>query len=212
VAVSAQEPTAAAVSPPDHYFSQRPSAEPETREVRLVVDGRAVSLSTAGGVFSAQRIDAGTSVLLQHAPPPPPAGQLLDLGCGYGPIACALAMRASGADVHAVDVNPRAVELTRSNAARLGLSRVVAAAPGEVDPTLRFSAIYSNPPIRIGKQPLHDLLVTWLDRLAPDGHAYLVVHRHLGSDSLQKWLAEQSYGVERLTSVRGYRILAVTPQ
>lgn len=173
------------------------------------MDGRALLLASDRAVFSSERIDQGTSVLLQHAPPPPAAGTLLDLGSGYGPIACALAVRSPGADVVAVDVNSRAVELTQTNARRLGLDRVDASHPDDVEPGLRFAAIYSNPPIRVGKDALHTMLVAWLDRLAPDGRAFLVVHRHLGSDSLQRWLAEQSYGVERLTSVRGYRILAV---
>lgn len=166
-------------------------------------------LASAGGVFSSDRIDPGTAVLLQHAPRPPTVGVVLDLGSGYGPIACALAVRSPSADVVAVDVNSRAVELTQTNARRLGLDRMNASHPDEVDPDLRFAAIYTNPPIRVGKQALHTMLVTWLDRLAPDGRAFLVVHRHLGSDSLQRWLAEQSYRVQRLKSVRGYRILGV---
>lgn len=193
----------------DHYFSAEPGTPSSAREVRLVVDGRELLLASDTGVFSADRIDAGTSVLLQHAPPPPARGTVLDLGCGYGPIACALATRSPGADVLAVDVNARAVALTQANAERLGLPRLRALAPDDVDPALRFAAIYSNPPIRVGKTALHDLLTQWLDRLTPDGCAYLVVHRHLGSDSLQRWLAERPYAVERLASVRGYRILGV---
>lgn len=195
--------------PAEHYFSPEPGGPAVEGEVRLVVDGRAVLLRTSSGVFSGQRIDPGTTVLLQHAPAPPPAGPLLDLGSGYGPIACALALRAPAADVVAVDVNSRAVELTRSNATRLGLHRIRAVQPDEVEPGLRFAAIYSNPPIRIGKAQLHDLLAHWLDRLEPTGRGYLVVHRHLGSDSLQRWLADQAYPVERVISVRGYRILGV---
>lgn len=202
----------AARAPADHYFSARPGGHGHVREVRLVVDGNTLLLASDGGVFSAERVDPGTSVLLAHAPHPPAAGPLLDLGCGYGPIGCALAVRSPAAEVIAVDVNSRAVELTEANARRLGLSGVRAAHPDAVDPMLRFTAIYSNPPIRVGKDVLHAMLTRWLDRLAPDGRAYLVVHRHLGSDSLQRWLTEQAYGVERLVSVRGYRILAVAPR
>lgn len=193
----------------EHYFNAQPGTPSSAREVRLVVDGRELLLASDTGVFSADRIDAGTSVLLQHAPAPPTAGTLLDLGCGYGPIACALATRSPGADVLALDVNARAVALTRANAERLGLHRLRALIPGAVDPGLRFAAIYSNPPIRVGKAALHDLLTGWLDRLTPDGRAYLVVHRHLGSDSLQRWLAERPYAVDRIASVRGYRIVQV---
>lgn len=209
---AARSAGAADQPPAEHYFSVRPAASGRDREVRLVVDGRELLLASAAGVFSSERIDTGTAVLLEHGPRPPAVGPLLDLGSGYGPIACALATRSPDVDVVAVDVNSRAVELTRDNARRLGLQRVRASHPDDVDPGLRFTAIYSNPPIRVGKQVLHGVLIRWLDRLAPGGSAYLVVHRHLGSDSLQRWLTEQPYGVERIVSVRGYRVLGVTPK
>jgi len=74
-----------------------------------------------------------------------------------------------------------------------------------------FDAIYSNPPVRVGKGPLHELLLRWLPRLKPGGAAYLVVQRNLGSDSLAKWLGEQGFGVKRLKSKKGYRVLEVRP-
>jgi 16S rRNA (guanine1207-N2)-methyltransferase len=174
----------------------------------VVVDGEAMHLTTDRGVFSSDHLDPGTSVLLQRAPKPPPTGTLLDLGCGYGVIACSLARRAPGATVIGIDVNSRALALTRANAARLGLPNVVVHQPDDVDPATSFAAIYSNPPIHIGKPQLHALLLRWLPRLEPDGRAYLVVHRHLGSDSLQRWLESAGYPCQRLASVRGYRVLA----
>jgi 16S rRNA G1207 methylase RsmC len=74
---------------------------------------------------------------------------------------------------------------------------------------VRFAAIYSNPPVRVGKAALHDLLLKWLPRLKPGGRAYLVVQRNLGADSLATWLATQGYQVGRLKSKKGYRILEV---
>jgi 16S rRNA (guanine1207-N2)-methyltransferase len=78
-----------------------------------------------------------------------------------------------------------------------------------VPPELRFAAIWSNPPIRIGKEALHDLLGTWLARLTPDGVAILVVQRHLGADSLAEWLRGQGWDVARLRSRMSYRLLEV---
>jgi 16S rRNA G1207 methylase RsmC len=75
--------------------------------------------------------------------------------------------------------------------------------PAEV----RFDEIWSNPPIRIGKEPLHALLLTWLPRLAPGGRAVLVVGKNLGADSLQRWLGEQGYPTTRLASAKGFRVL-----
>ena len=193
----------------DHYFSSRPDSPPVARRVRLVVDGRAVELASANGVFSADHLDRGTRVLLEHAARPPATGRLLDLGCGYGPIACALAIRSPGAVVHAVDVNERALELATANAAELDLPNVQVGRPDELDAGLRFDRIYSNPPIRVGKAALHVLLATWLDRLTDDGTAHLVVQRNLGSDSLQRWLRDQGWSATRAASSQGCRILDV---
>jgi 16S rRNA G1207 methylase RsmC len=87
---------------------------------------------------------------------------------------------------------------------------VVACLPDEVPPELRFAAIYSNPPVRVGKAPLHDLLLRWLPRLAPGAKAYLVVQRNLGSDSLATWLTGQGWPARKLKSKKGYRILEVS--
>jgi 16S rRNA (guanine1207-N2)-methyltransferase len=170
------------------------------------------TLVTDRGVFSGHRVDAGTIELLRAAPALPPSGDLLDLGCGYGPIAVTMARRAPAATVWAIDTNQRAVGLTGENAARLGLGNIRAVRPDEVRPDLRFAAIWSNPPIKIGKEPLHQLLLEWLGRLMPDGRAHLVVHKHLGGDSLAEWLTGQGHATTRLGSRKGYRLLEVQPR
>jgi 16S rRNA (guanine1207-N2)-methyltransferase len=192
-----------------HYFDPEPSAPSSRREVRLHLADIDVSLVADRAVFAGDRIDAGTLELLRRSPGPPGEGDLLDLGCGYGPIAVTLARRSPGATVWAVDVNERAVRLCRENAERLGLDNLRAMRPDDVDPSRRFAGIWSNPPIRIGKTALHALLTRWLSRLLPDAHAYLVVHKHLGSDSLQRWLGDQGWAAHRLSSRAGYRILDV---
>ncbi|MFY1687962.1 class I SAM-dependent methyltransferase [Plantactinospora sp. WMMB782] len=197
----------------DHYFSTEPATSADRRTVVFSVDGYDYSLTSSAGVFSADRLDPGTAVLLRKAelPGPGTGGVLLDLGCGYGPITCVLASRASTATVWAVDVNARARELTGENARQLGLAdRVRVAAPDEVPADLTVDQIWSNPPIRVGKEELHGMLRRWLPRLAPDGVAWLVVARHLGGDSLQRWLVESGWRVERHASQKGYRILRVT--
>ncbi|MGZ4724397.1 MAG: class I SAM-dependent methyltransferase [Ilumatobacteraceae bacterium] len=166
-----------------------------------------VTLATDRGVFGYGQIDAGSKLLLLRAPAPPPAGDLLDLGCGVGTLTIPLARRAPGATIWAVDVNGRARDLCIANGAANKVSNVRVTAPDEVPANVRFDCIWSNPPIRIGKPALHDLLTMWLARLAPGGCAVLVVHKHLGADSLQRWLAEQGYPTERLASSSGYRVL-----
>jgi 16S rRNA (guanine1207-N2)-methyltransferase len=192
-----------------HYFEATPAVGSRPGEVELSLPDGRVTLAVDRGVFAAERVDGGTVALLRAAPAPPKSGALLDLGCGYGPIAVTLARRAPGATVWAVDVNLRAVDLTRANAARLGLDTVQAVTPDDVPADLRFAAIWSNPPIRIGKEALHQLLARWLPRLGPDGEAWLVVHRHLGGDSLAAWLGTEGWSVRRHASKKGYRILQV---
>ena len=179
----------------------------------MVLAGRELEVVTAGGVFSANRLDLGTRVLLREAPPPPLTGNLLDLGCGWGPLALTLGLLSPAATVWAVDVNQRALELTAENARRAGLPRVRAVSPDGVPAGLRLDGIWSNPPIRIGKAELHALLERWLPRLRPGAQAHLVVQRNLGADSLHAWLAGALEGratVERAGSAKGYRVLRVT--
>ncbi|NNG39566.1 methyltransferase [Flexivirga sp. ID2601S] len=195
----------------DHYFTAQPASADERRTINVPLAGRTRAVQVAPGVFSPDRIDQGTSVLLQHAPPPPSDGTFLDLGCGWGPIALSLGLLSPDAHVWGVDVNERALDLLAHNAADLGLSNVHGATAEQVPAGQRFDLIWSNPPIRVGKQALHDLLTTWLPRLTDDGVAYLVVQRNLGSDSLQKWLTERGFAAERFTSVKGFRILRVSP-
>jgi 16S rRNA (guanine1207-N2)-methyltransferase len=163
-------------------------------------------------VFSHGRLDPGTAVLLRNAPPPPQHGELLDLGCGAGAIALTLARRASAATVWAVDVNERARDLCAANAAGNSIPNVVVRAPEEVPSNIRFEAIWSNPPIRIGKPALHELLTTWLVRLNVDGRALLVVQKHLGADSLHRWLTDAGWPTSRVASQRGYRLLEIGPR
>lgn len=196
----------------EHYFSPTPAGSATPRTIRFRVGDQDYTLRTAGGVFSADRLDPGTAVLLRKAvlPGPRTSGPLLDLGCGYGPIACVLASHAPSATVWAVDVNARARELTEANAAALGLAgRVRVAEPDDVPEELTFTEIWSNPPVRVGKAELHNLLSRWLPRLAPGGVAWLVVARNLGGDSLHAWLREQGWNAERYASQKGYRVLRV---
>lgn len=198
-----------------HYFSETPETEFKPRPVQVELAGRKVTVTTANGIFSPSGIDKGTAILLQEAPDPQ-GERMLDIGCGWGPITLTLAMLAPQAQVHAVDVNSRSISLTERNAAALGLSNVTVGTPESVDPELRFDTIWSNPPIRVGKEVLHEILLTWLPRLAPGGDAYLVVQKNLGSDSLQKWMDAQleelhpgEFEVSRYATSKGFRILQV---
>jgi 16S rRNA G1207 methylase RsmC len=188
----------------EHYFTADPSVPFERIPLTASVWGRDLKLVSGSGVFAQGRLDIGTSVLFRETEPPAP-GRILDLGCGYGVIGLAIAATVPGADVTGVDVNERAVLLANENAASLGLTAYRAVTPDLADG--EYDEIWSNPPIRIGKQALHDLLLTWLPRLAPGGRAVMVVGKNLGADSLQRWLGDQGYPTTRLASAKGFRVL-----
>lgn len=196
----------------EHYFSASPASPENLRTIRLTLAGRDVTVTTAGGVFSPDRLDGGTAVLLANTPAPPPGGHFLDLGCGWGPISLTLALQSPHATVWAIDVNERALDLVRRNAAALGLTNINAVTPDDVPEDVRFRTIRSNPPIRVGKNELHGLLDRWLPRLDDRSDAWLVVQRNLGSDSLQRWLAASlpaGFSVSRAATARGFRVLKV---
>ncbi|HEY2222940.1 class I SAM-dependent methyltransferase [Actinomycetospora sp.] len=191
----------------DQYFAEQPTTPSSPTPARLDVRGLSLEVTTDSGVFARGRLDKGTRVLLEHAPEPSAGGDLLDLGCGWGPISLWLATIRPTSTVWAVDVNSRALDLVRANAEAAGLGNVHACRPDEVPEDVVFAGMWSNPPIRSGKAALHDLLVEWLPRVG--GPSYLVVSKNLGSDSLARWLGDQGYSVSRVSSNAGFRVMEV---
>jgi 16S rRNA (guanine1207-N2)-methyltransferase len=194
-----------------HYFDAQPGAAHRPGLIRVVLPDVYLELATDSGVFSPGRLDPGTRFLLESAPFPAATatGDLLDLGCGYGPVACTLARRVPGATVWAVDVNERALDLCKRNADAAGLENVRCVVPSAPDIPQQFAGIWSNPPVRIGKTAMHEMLLSWLDRLAPGAAAHLVMGRNLGADSLHSWLTERGWSVARAGSRSGYRLLTI---
>ena len=194
-----------------HYFDDAPSVASKPRGIELTLPDVFLELTADSGVFASNAIDKGTNYLLRSHPPlsslPTTPKSILDLGCGYGPIALTAAKRAPEAAVWGVDVNERALALAKANASANSLDNVHVSHATEMDPKQRFDLIISNPPIRIGKTALHELLATWLDRLEPSGRAWMVVQKHLGSDSLAEWMTAQGWETTRLGSRSGFRIL-----
>jgi 16S rRNA G1207 methylase RsmC len=197
----------------EHYFSETPGSDYRLKEITVTINGREVALTTAGGVFSPDHIDQGTAVLLDHLAEAPAGGNILDLGCGWGPIALSLADRSPKATVWAVDINQRSLELSEANAKRIGLTNIKFSTPDQVPADLKFSGIWSNPPIRIGKDALHKLLLSWLPRLEKEAEGYLVVQKNLGADSLQRWLEAEltkEFSTIRVETSKSFRVLRVS--
>jgi len=195
----------------EHYFAETPGSDFKPKRITIQLLGKSVEVETAGGTFSPDRLDQGTAVLLSHVQIAPRGGNLLDIGCGWGPIALSLALQAPQATVWAVDVNERSLQLTRENAARLGVANLKVCRPDEVPADLTFDGIWSNPPIRVGKDVLHEILQTWLPRLSAGASAYLVVQKNLGSDSLHRWLDQvmPAFETSRVDTAKAFRVLRV---
>ena len=197
----------------EHYFSDEPVSAMRPKSIDVVLAGHKVSVKTASGIFSPGHVDQGTEVLLEHIDEVPKVGDILDIGCGWGPIALAIAINRPHTTVWAIDVNERSLELTRMNAASLGLTNVKVCRPEDVPEEIQFAGIWSNPPIRVGKAVLHDLMQTWLPRLADDAESYLVVQKNLGADSLLRWLQEtlpKQFLSVRVATAKAFRVLRVT--
>jgi 16S rRNA (guanine1207-N2)-methyltransferase len=192
-----------------HYFDDDPTVPSDPVVIDVLLPDTAFVLETDRGVFSRGHVDTGTNLLMRAAVPLASTGHLLDLGAGAGPIALTMARRSPGATVWAVDVNSRARDLCARNAERNGITNIRAVRPDEVPPEIRFASIWSNPPVRIGKPAMRALLLEWLGRLHDDGVATLVVQKHLGADSLQRWLKFEGHPTERIASKAGFRLLSV---
>lgn len=197
----------------NHYFSSSPEGPLVTREIAVNLNGNKTQVLTAGGIFSPEHIDQGTQVLLAHIESANPSGTFLDIGCGWGPIALALALQSPKAKIYAIDVNERSLQLTKLNAEKLGIKNIIVCKPEEVPQDVVFDEIWSNPPIRVGKKVLHEILHLWLNRLVKGGTARLVVQKNLGSDSLHKWLMAEfspAYESTRIDSSKTFRVLKVS--
>lgn len=215
--LSPSSPKSAASSPSpsspttSHYFTPHPDDNHQRFPLSVDLRGHRVDILTAPNVFSAKRLDPGTAVLLKQAPQPPAIGTFLDIGCGWGAIALALALESPHSTIYAIDINDLALELTKENALSLHLENIHTCTPSCVPSDITFDLIWSNPPIRIGKEELHALLLLWLLRLAPEGNAYLTVQKNLGADSLITWLTQTfpSYSISKYHSSKGYRIIHI---
>ncbi len=196
----------------EHYFSASPDSQPALRDITFRVADREFSVQAASGTFSASKLDPGTSILLSKYEEFPSEGNVLDLGCGWGPISLAIASFSPQTKVWAVDVNTRSLELAKKNSAKLGLGNVKVVTADQIPGNLRFDAIWSNPPIRIGKAALHELLQTWLPRLESGGRAMLVVQKQLGADSLLAWIQTEfpELTASRFSTDKGFRVLEIT--
>jgi 16S rRNA (guanine1207-N2)-methyltransferase len=195
--------------PPDHYFSPQPDSPSKPQRFECRLRGERWLFDTDRGVFSPEHVDPGSRLLIE-AMELSPGARVLDVGAGYGPIGL-VAARLVGPEGHAtlVEVNARAAELARANAALNGLANVTvvesaAFEPANVGPQ---DVVLTNPPVRAGKQVVLDLLARAAATLAVGGRFYLVGHKHLGVKSYEAMLNQAVGEVDVIERGGGYRVL-----
>lgn len=194
----------------DHYFTSKPNVEKNEKEIKTTLRGHALTFITDAGVFSKDRVDFGSQVMIEAIDDSVfPNNRVLDVGCGYGPVGLSLAKANSALKVDMIDVNERALELAKKNAALnevKGVSIFLSSVYEQVSKTT-YGAIISNPPIRAGKQTVHQIITEAKDHLDGNGVIIIVIQRKQGAPSAQK-VMEETYGnVTRIGLDKGYWVL-----
>ena len=194
----------------EHYYTENPNTKsnPETWEARL--DNRTFRFTSDSGVFSKEKVDFGSQLLIESVDLSSfPEGDLLDVGCGYGPMGLALALKDTNRTVEMVDVNTRALELAQKNAEANKISNVTIYSSNIYDAVEKkgFAGVFSNPPIRAGKKVVHQILEEAYNHLKSGGYLTIVIQKKQGAPSAKKKMEEVFDNVERIAHDKGYWIL-----
>lgn len=196
---------------PDHYYTNDPTVPHDRRTWDATLRGYSFRFVSDAGVFSKGGVDYGSKVLIE-AMEIPEGAEILDVGCGYGPIGLTAARLTNQGHVTMIDVNHRAVELARENAAANGVSNVTIkqsdlfAELGEQ----KFDLVLTNPPIRAGKETVHAIYEGAHERLRDGGSLWLVIQKKQGAASTKQKLESLFSMVEEVTKDKGYRIYKAT--
>ncbi|HMS25600.1 MAG TPA: methyltransferase [Acidimicrobiia bacterium] len=196
----------------NQYFDESPDVPSDPKTVLFTFKEIDYVFETDRGVFSYERIDKATRILLDVFSEKYYGDQpemIIDVGCGYGPITCVVADQFPQAHIIGVETNQRARDLAIKNCRKnIGGDRIRIMSPAEVDDTIMVDLIVSNPPIRIGKDALYELLRGWSTRLNEGGQMWIVMAKNLGSDSTAAYLeSECGLAVHRVASKKGFRVL-----
>ncbi|KYG33946.1 class I SAM-dependent methyltransferase [Alkalihalobacillus trypoxylicola] len=193
----------------DHYYTNQPSVKSDRKQWSTVLKGHSLRFITDRGVFSKEEVDFGSRFLIDEISPPSIAGDILDVGCGYGPIGLTLAKEHQERSVVMVDVNERAIELAKENAAANHISNVSIYASESFDSIKErgFALIVTNPPIRAGKTVVHDILIRSYDYLSEHGELWVVIQKKQGAPSAFEKLKEVFSEVSIEKKKKGYYLL-----
>lgn len=188
-----------------HYFENDKNLKSEMKEHQVCIFDHTYTFITDHGVFSKQGLDFGTRTLLETLPIAQIHGKVLDLGCGYGPIGIILKKETS-ADIDMVDVNLRSLHLSKMNASKNEVLVHIFESNGYEQIPEKYDYIITNPPIRVGKKILYELLFGAKKHLTEDGELWLVVNKDQGAKSLVRDL-EKEYKTEVMRKHKGFYII-----
>jgi 16S rRNA (guanine1207-N2)-methyltransferase len=193
----------------NHYYSNKPEVESNPQSIQFELRGHSLRFKTDQGVFSKREVDFGSRTLIENFELPETEGDLLDVGCGYGPIGLALAKDFEDRMVHMIDVNERALSLANENAKANGIQNVSIYQSDRYQNVKekRFAAILTNPPIRAGKDTVHSILSESYDYLADKGELWVVIQKKQGAPSAMDKMEELFSNVEIAARKKGYYIL-----
>ncbi len=193
----------------DHYYTKDPQSASDIRKLEVMLRQQKLSFFSDSGVFSKGKVDFGTQLLIESIDCLPVNAQILDMGCGYGPVGLTLAKEAPQRHVTLVDNNQRAVELTKRNAELNGIHNVTIKHSYLFDALgqTSFQAILSNPPIRAGKEVVYSLLEQSFHHLSQRGEMWIVIQKKQGAESAFNKLQTIFPQVQEMAKKKGYRII-----
>lgn len=194
----------------DHYFTSKPSADKNEKKIEARLKGQQMIFTTDAGVFSRDRVDFGSKVMIEAIDERAfSTGEVLDVGCGYGPVGLSLAKANPALHIDMIDVNERALELAKKNAELNGVSNVsifLSSIYEQVEKQT-YGAVISNPPIRAGKQTVHKIITDAKEHLADNGVLIIVIQKKQGAPSAKKVMEEIYGNVTRIGLDKGYWVL-----
>jgi len=193
----------------EHYYSKQPSVESNPHSFSYTLKGKVFQFTSDSGVFSKNEVDFGSRLLIETFKLPTVSGDILDVGCGYGPIGISLASVDSSRRVDMIDVNERAIALAKKNAEANGVLNVDVFQSDIFENVVKdsYAAIVTNPPIRAGKQTVHNIFEGSFDRLIAGGELWVVIQKKQGAPSAIKKLEKLFSEVEVVEKKKGYYII-----
>lgn len=192
----------------NQYFENNDNLKSNIQTIKYYFKKNTLIFDTDNGVFSKGGIDYGSNVLLQTLPDFDGDLSLLDVGCGYGTMGLTLAKKYPNFTIDMVDVNLRAIELSKSNALKNGIHNVniyESSCYQNVDKV--FDIIISNPPIRAGKKVVFEILSGAFEHLKAGGELWIVIQKKQGAESSLKHLKGIFDSVEIVNKDGGYWII-----